>query len=182
MLTPVDLETMVFRRGFRGYRTKEVQDFMRRLTADYEKLYQENFDLKEKVEQLEEKLNTYRQMEETLKETLCMAQQTAEEVKAAGEKKAEIILREAEQRAEQMRLRVREEIQTELRNLAELKQQVELFKLQFKRFLQTLIEMADRQLDLDVVWDKMMELNRGETTRAGLEAAPAEETSAYAQD
>ena len=154
---------------------------MRQLTADYENYTRKILTLK-KVEQLEEKLNTYRQMEETLKETLCMAQQTAEEVKAAGEKKAEIILREAEQRAEQMRLRVREEIQTELRNLAELKQQVELFKLQFKRFLQTLIEMADRQLDLDVVWDKMMELNRGETTRAGLEAAPAEETSAYAQD
>src|SRR5690554_1597487 len=125
MLTPVDLETMVFRRGLRGYRTKEVQEFMRRITIDYEKLYKENFDLKEKIEALEEQLNTYRQMEKTLNDTLYLAQETANEMKAAGEKKAEVILREAEQRAEQMRMRVREEIQTELQNLAELKQQVE---------------------------------------------------------
>ena len=53
MLTPVDLETMVFRRGLRGCRTREVQEFMRRITIDYEKLYKEDFDLKEKIEALE---------------------------------------------------------------------------------------------------------------------------------
>src|SRR5690554_7999412 len=94
-------------------------------------------------------------MEKTLNDTLYLAQETANEMKAAGEKKAEVILREAEQRAEQMRMRVREEIQTELQNLAELKQQVEFFRIQLKRFLQTLIEIADRQLDLDEIWDKM---------------------------
>ena len=92
MLTPVDLETMVFRRGLRGYRTREVQEFMKRIT-DYEKLYKENFDLKEKLEALEEQLNAYRQMEKTLNDTLYLAQETANEMKAAGEKKAEVILR-----------------------------------------------------------------------------------------
>ncbi|NLY89845.1 MAG: DivIVA domain-containing protein [Firmicutes bacterium] len=176
MLTPVDLETMVFRRGLRGYRTREVQEFMKKITVDYEKLYKENFDLKEKIEDLEEQLNTYRQMEKTLNDTLYLAQETANEMKAAGEKKAEVILREAEQRAEQMRLRVREEIQTELQNLAELKQQVEFFRIQLKRFLQTLIEIADRQLDLDEIWDKMMELSRHETVSTDREAAAAIET------
>ncbi|NLZ43296.1 MAG: DivIVA domain-containing protein, partial [Clostridia bacterium] len=86
MLTPVDLETMVFRRGLRGYRTREVQEFMKKITVDYEKLYKENFDLKEKIEDLEEQLNTYRQMEKTLNDTLYLAQETANEMKAAGEK------------------------------------------------------------------------------------------------
>lgn len=171
MLTPVDLETMVFRRGLRGYRTREVQNFMKKITADYEKLYKENFDLKEKLEDLEEKLNTYRQMEKTLNDTLYLAQETANEMKASGEKKAEVILREAEQRSEQMKLKVREEIQTELQNLAELKQQVEFFRIQLKRFLQMLIEIADRRLDLDEIWDKMMELSRYETISADREAA-----------
>ena len=178
MLTPVDLETMVFRRGLRGYRTREVQEFMKRITADYEKLYKENFDLKEKLEALEEQLNAYRQMEKTLNDTLYLAQETANEMKAAGEKKAEVILREAEQRAEQMKMRVREEIQTELQNLAELKQQVEFFRIQLKRFLQTLIEIADRRLDLDEIWDKMMELSRHDPVpvAAGREGAAGQET------
>src|SRR5690554_991418 len=171
MLTPVDLETMVFRRGIRGYRAQEVQNFMRRITADYEKIYKENFDLKEKIEQYEERLKNYREMEENLKNTLCIAQETAKDVKVSAEKQAEVILREAQNRTEQMKLRVREEIQTELQNLAELKQQVELFRIQFKRFLQTLIEMADRSLDLDEIWEKMMELDRGESSQGLREVA-----------
>ena len=77
-----------------------------------------------------------------------------------------------------MKLRVREEIQTELQNLAELKQQVEFFRIQLKRFLQTLIEIADRRLDLDEIWDKMMELSRHDpvSVAAGREAAASEET------
>lgn len=176
MLTPVDLETMVFRRGIRGYRTQEVQNFMRRITADYEKLYKENFELKEKIEQYEDKLKNYNEMEETLKNTLCMAQETAKDVKSSAEKQAEVILREAQNRTEEMKLRVREEIQTELQNLAELKQQVELFRIQFKRFLQTLIEMADRSLDLDDIWEKMMELDRGESAKGIKEAAAADDS------
>ncbi|HEY8345341.1 MAG TPA: DivIVA domain-containing protein [Bacillota bacterium] len=175
MLTPVDLETMVFRRGIRGYRTQEVQNFMRRITADYEKLYKENFELKEKIEQYEDRLKNYNEMEETLKNTLCMAQETAKDVKLSAEKQAEVILREAQHRSEEMKLRVREEIQAELQNLAELKQQVELFRIQFKRFLQTLIEMADRSLDLDDIWEKMMELDRGESAKGRKEAAAADD-------
>src|SRR5688572_4423055 len=87
MLTPLDLEIMVCRRGLRGYRTREVQEFMKRITVDYERLYKENLDLKEKVEELEERLNAYRQMEKTLNDTLYLAQETANEMKAAGEKK-----------------------------------------------------------------------------------------------
>ena len=160
MFTPVDLETMVFRRGFRGYKTKEVQEFMRKLIVDYEKLYKENIDLREELEAQKELLKNYKQMEETLKNTLYLAQGTAEEIKAAGEKQAEIILREAQNRAEQMRLKVREEIQTELQELANLKQQVDLFRIQFTRFLQALIEMAEQHLDIEGIWEKMANLSR----------------------
>ena len=59
-------------------------------------------------------LKNYQAMEDTLKNTLYLAQGTADEIKSAGEKQAEIILREAQNRAEQMRLKVREEIQAEL--------------------------------------------------------------------
>ncbi|HOP74780.1 MAG TPA: DivIVA domain-containing protein, partial [Bacillota bacterium] len=50
MLTPVDLETTVFRRSFRGYNVQEVQEFMSKITHDYEHLYRENIDLKEKLD------------------------------------------------------------------------------------------------------------------------------------
>lgn len=181
MLTPVDLETMVFRRGFRGYRASEVQDFMRKLSLDYESLYKENFKLKEKIESLEESISAYQEMESTLKKTLYLAQETANEIKISSEKQAEVILREAQNRAEEMKLRVREEIQTELQNLADLKQRVELFRIQFKNFLQTLIEMTDSRLDLDEIWERMMEISRREESSEEA-AAYREEAAAYREE
>lgn len=177
MFTPIDLETMVFRRGLRGYRTKEVQEFMHKLTSDYEKLYKENIELREAMEEKMELIKTYQQMEATLRDTLCLAQGTADEIKAAGEKQAEVILKEAQNRSEQMKLKVREEIQVELQQLANLKQQVDLFRIQFTRFLKALIEMADQQLDLDGIWEKMMDLSRGENTSVMAETATTTEES-----
>ncbi|HBT16862.1 MAG TPA: hypothetical protein DEB05_07915 [Firmicutes bacterium] len=179
MFTPVDLETMVFRRGLRGYRTKEVQEFMRRLTRDYEKLYKDNMELREELEEKKELIKTYQQMEETLKNTLYLAQGTADEIKSAGEKQAEVILREAQNRSEQMKLKVREEIQAELQQLANLKQQVDLFRIQFTRFLKALIEMADQQLDIDGIWERMLELSRGESSVKEAGTATSTESSTF---
>ncbi len=151
MLTPVDLETTVFRRGLRGYNTRDVQDFMDRITRDYEHLYRENIELKEKTEELAHKLSQYQTIEETLRNTMILAEETAEEAKSAARQKAELIIREAEQQAEKIRLKVKEDIQIELRNLSHLKNQTEYFKCQFKSFLTGLLEMAEKQLDLNVV-------------------------------
>ena len=161
MLTPVDLETTVFRRGLRGYKVREVQEFMARLTQDYEHLYRENIELKEKLEDYEGKLSTYLRTEETLHNALVLAEQTAGEVKQASQKQAELLLREAEHRAVQVRLRVKEEIRAELESLAGLKQQAEFFRLRFKNFLAGLAEMADRQLDLNVAWDDLYKNSAG---------------------
>ena len=135
MLTPVDLETTVFRRGFRGYQVREVQDFMARLLQDYERLYRENIELKEKLEAVEIKLSSYQQTEETLRNALLLAEHTAGEVRQASQKQAELMLREAEHRADQVRVRVKDEIRMELERLAALKQQAEFFRIQFKNFL-----------------------------------------------
>ena len=173
MLTPVDLETTVFRRGFRGYQVREVQEFMARLTKDYERLYRENIELKEKLEAYEAKLANYREAEQTLQNALLLAEKTAEEIKQASQKQAELLLREAEHRAEQVRARVKEELRAELERLATLKQQAEFFRLQFKNFLASLAELADRHLDLRVAWDELFK-------RAGNPAPSKEEEEAEA--
>jgi cell division initiation protein len=153
MITPVDLETVVFRRGLRGYSTKEVQEFMTRITHDYEHIYCENIDLKEKMEELNSKLAQYKTIEETLRNTMILAQETAKEVKISAQQQAELILREAQQQGDQIKAKVKEEIQENLQTLASLKNRVEFFKCQFKSFLVGLTDIVDKQLDLQLVWD-----------------------------
>ncbi len=178
MLTPVEVETMVFRRGMRGYRVAEVQEFMSKITADYEFLYRENNQLKLKLEETQSKLDQYISKEETLRNALVLAQETAEEQVNSAKIKADIFVREAQLQAEQIRQQVKDEIQSELQRLAWLKSQADLFKCQFRTFLNALIEMADQNLDMKVVWEHIQKNNlagNSETAATIREAAAAKE-------
>ncbi|HEX3045450.1 MAG TPA: DivIVA domain-containing protein [Bacillota bacterium] len=172
MLTPVDLETTVFKRGFRGYNAREVQEFMENFSHDYEQLYRENLDLKEKLEESEKKIHQYQLIEDSLRNAMVLAEETAEEAKAAARQKAEQIVREAELNAEAIKMKAREDIQNELRTLALLKNQVEYFKCQFKSFLSGLLDMAEKQLDLNVVWDQSAAVDS--ESKQGLESKTIE--------
>jgi len=156
MITPVDLETTMFRRGFRGYNVGEVQEFMVMITHDYEHLYRENIELKEKIEALNNQLSQYQMMEDTLRNAMILAQESTDEVKNIAQGKADLIVREAEQRGEHIKARLKEEIQLEIQKLTELKQQVEFFRCQFKSFLNSLMEIAEHKLDLHIPWDKIL--------------------------
>ena len=46
MLTPLDLNNKNFSKGFRGYDTEEVDEFFAKVAKDFERLYQDNVELK----------------------------------------------------------------------------------------------------------------------------------------
>ena len=182
MITPVELGTVVFRRGMRGYKIAEVQDFMAKITVDYENLYRENNDLKLKLDQLQSKLEDYIRTEETLSNALVLAQQTAEEQIASAKIKADIMVREAQLQAEQVRNKFKEDIQTEMQKLSWLRSQVDLFKSQFKSFLNGLLETAERDLDMKIIWEHIQKttpaaiVENNESVAAKEAAATTEKT------
>jgi len=159
MLTPVDLENIFFRRGIRGYRVDEVQQFMGQITKDYEHIYRENINLKEQIETLNSKLGQYLLVEETLRNTMLLAQETSEEVKTAAHKEADLIVHDAKLHAEEIRQKIKTDTENELKSLALLKNQAEYFRCQFKSFLNGLLEMADKQLNLNVLWEQVEKRN-----------------------
>ena len=87
MLTPLDLNNKNFSKGFRGYDTEEVDEFFTKVAKDFERLYQDNVELKDAVERVSAKLEYYQQMESTMQNTLVIAQETADEVKKNSEQK-----------------------------------------------------------------------------------------------
>ncbi len=99
MLTPVDIENKEFTKAFRGYDIYEVEEFMKSLVADYEKLYRENGDLKERNAVLNEAIASYKGMEETMQNAILVAQRTAEDIKQNAYDRSETILKDAERRA-----------------------------------------------------------------------------------
>ncbi|WP_294160234.1 DivIVA domain-containing protein [uncultured Selenomonas sp.] len=91
MLTPMDIHNKEFKRSFRGYNEDEIDEFLDQVVNDYERLYRENDQLKKDLE-LSKKANVdYVNREQTIKDTLVMAQKTAEEVTKSAKENAEAL-------------------------------------------------------------------------------------------
>lgn len=102
MLTPIDIENKDFKKALRGYKEDDVDEFLDMVKEDFETLYRENLDLKEKLNLYQEQVSRYKSIEETLNATLITAQSTAEDTCAAANKKAKIIVEEADLKARQI--------------------------------------------------------------------------------
>ena len=89
MLTPMDIHNKDFKRSFRGYNEDEIDDFLDKVVNDYEKLFRENDRLKEELARAKKDNEQYQQLEQNLKDTLLVAQKTAEEVTSNARKNAE---------------------------------------------------------------------------------------------
>ena len=102
MLTPLELEKTEFKGGV-GYSKHSVNEIFSKIREDYEKLYKENIELKDKINLLNEGIGQYKAMEEVLKTAMINAQTSAEEIKKNAQEKADNILQEAEFMAQKNR-------------------------------------------------------------------------------
>ncbi|SHG49214.1 cell division initiation protein [Thermosyntropha lipolytica DSM 11003] len=102
MLTPMEIRNQQFSRGMRGLKEEEVKNFLYYVAQNYEALYSENARLKEQIQRLEYELARYRKLEDTMNNSLILAQQAAEEYKANARKEAEFILENAKRRIAEM--------------------------------------------------------------------------------
>jgi cell division initiation protein len=145
LLTPLDIHNKEFRRALRGYDADEVDEFLDEVIKDYEHLYKDNLNLKDQIESFQENIARYRDLEDTLHNTMILAQQTAEEVKKNAEKEAELIIRNAQQKGDRIISDAKEKI-VELKNeYKDMQKTVQQFKAQFKAFLLAQLELVDER-------------------------------------
>jgi len=151
-ISPLEIQKKEFSRSLRGYNTEEVDEFLDNLLQNYEKLYKENRDLKEQLQLLQEKMQSYKDIEATIKNTLVLAEKTAEEVRKNAEKEKDAILKAATLKAKEIIQQARERFNQINNQSEELRQQFCLYKIRFKNFLQSQLEYLD-SLELDVFTD-----------------------------
>ena len=104
MMTPQEVSGKTFPKAVMGgYGMAAVDEFLDKLTEDYTDLFKENAALKGRIKQLNEKIDEYRQIEESLRATLLAAQRMADEMTAQARAKRDAVIQEAEEkRAELM--------------------------------------------------------------------------------
>lgn len=146
MLTPMDIHNKEFKRGFRGYSEEDVDAFMDDIAGDYEKVYREYCELKEKCDNLQDKLSQYEKMESTMNSTLMLAQQTAENVKVSARKEADLILQEAENKKKQMLDETTLNLQKSQQEVEKLRTQTAAFRAKCRAILTSQLRMLDEMV------------------------------------
>ena len=142
MITPLDIENKKFsKQMMNGYSVEEVDDFLDDLTLDYSKNYKEATELRSKVDELTQSLEHYRNLEETLQNTLVMAQKTADDVKNVAKQQADQILNEAKGSAQKQASELDNEIIAKKRELEDIKKQFDIYKAKMESLLISQLEL-----------------------------------------
>jgi cell division initiation protein len=146
MITPMDIRNKEFKKGFKGYKEDEVDEFLDKVIADYEKIYRENGELKDRVSIDNERIESYNNMEKTLQSTLIIAQTTAEDIVANARKKSEMIIKESEEQGRRIIEEANSNIIKLNKDYEELKKEVQVFKTRFKTLLESELEALNATL------------------------------------
>ena len=142
MLTPLDIENKRFsKQMMNGYSCGEVDDFLDELTLDYEKLYKENSEIKEKLDESMNNLEKYKSIESTLQSTLLMAQSTAEDIRKVARQEAEQIKKNAEAESKDAINNLSQQIALKQQELDELKKQFDVYKAKMESLLISQLEL-----------------------------------------
>lgn len=146
MLTPLDIHNKEFGHSFRGYNEGEVDEFLDDIVKNYEALYRENAELKDSVERIESKLEQYKKMEETLHNTLIVAQETAEEVKLNARKEADLLIKEAELRGQKAIEEANKEVQKIREDFEKIQKEMNLYRTRLRTIITSQLELIDSQM------------------------------------
>jgi cell division initiation protein len=99
-ITVIDIQHKEFKKSLQGYDRNEVNEFLDEIIETLEDEAQTRAALQGEIADLRERLSHFKAMEESLQSTLLLAQRTADEVKAAAHKEADLIKQEARLAAE----------------------------------------------------------------------------------
>ena len=142
MLTPLDIENKTFNKQIMsGYNVDEVQNFMNELLRDYEKLYKENIEYKDKIDMLNHGIQHYKSIEDTLQNALVVAQGTAESVKQNAKAEADNIIKEAELNALKSVDDINKQVVEKRLQLDETKKQFDVYKAKMEALLISQLEI-----------------------------------------
>ena len=143
MITPADIENKDFSRVKKGYSPEEVDDFLDLVILDMEKLIRENRQLKEELGKAHVQVDKHMSTETSVYETLEAAKSLMNDIAASAERRAEILLKNAELEANLITREAKESISRYTDEGNRLKERVETLREKYKKMLESELERLD---------------------------------------
>lgn len=161
-LTSLELKDKTFGTKFRGYDAEEVDEFLDIVTRDYEDLVRKTHEQETEIKSLKERLAYFDEMKESLSQSVIIAQDTAEKVKATAEENATNIRKQAEYDAQSLldeaKAKANEILRTATDNAKKVAVETEELKNKTRVFHQRLKSSLESQLSLtnSPDWDELL--------------------------
>ena len=143
MITPADIENKEFSRAKKGYNEEEVDDFLDLIILDMEKLIRENKQLKNELSKVHVRVDKHMSTETSVYETLEAAKSLMNDIAASAERRAEILLKNAELEASLITREAKESISRYTDEGNRLKDRVETLRERYKKMLESELERLE---------------------------------------
>jgi len=130
-----------FATKMRGFNPAEVTTYLESVAAEFEELNKLNSQLRERVVELETKLQDYTSMEKAIQQTFMQAQETGGKAVENARKEAQLIIHEAEVKATQI-------LDKSRTNLTAIKEQITILKARKDSIVVRLRMLLNSELDL----------------------------------
>jgi len=184
-LSPLDIHHKEFRTArFGGYNEEEVDSFLDLVADDFERMIQEDTELKQQIEQMNKRLSEFEEMQATLQNALLAATKSAELMRQQAMEESEAIVTKAREEADALtsgaKEQAREMIQSADNEKQKLEQNLADLKEIKKRYVRGLKEVAELHLlqveELDSMYESetphdVLQTVAG-TTKVEVETAP----------
>ena len=177
-ITPLDIQHKVFNTTLRGYDRRQVDQFLEDLAETVESLTRENTGLKEKLSTSEEEHAELKKSETTLTNTLMSTQNFVEHLKRGAQRDADMIVKEAELKAEEVLSQSRTEVVELRRVISELRRHRVLV---LERVRSTL-NAFNRLIEVEEKTEGAGEISQESELISEQTALPEGEAERYAED
>lgn len=98
-LSPFEVERREFSKVPFGYKPSDVDEFVNEVHRSLQQLWEDRADVREENERIKERLTRFEQMEDQLKNTLLLAQDSADKSHEQARRESDLVMREAGQKA-----------------------------------------------------------------------------------
>ena len=176
MITAQDIREKTFEKSFNGYNMSQVDEFLDEIAADITAMAKETAAMKSKMKVLVEKVEEYRETEDSMRLALLSAQKMGTQIESDAQNKADAIVAQARDTAERLTRRASDGIANEEAKLEEAKKATAKFFEHMRTVCEKQIEFYDKLSRMRLVGDD----DAASVKPASAEPVPAEPAPAEA--
>ncbi|MBQ9891037.1 MAG: DivIVA domain-containing protein [Firmicutes bacterium] len=173
MITPQEIQEKEFDKAVRGYNAEQVDVFLDEITTDLEALLAEKAEMQAQLDKAMAKMEEYKSQEGAVIKTLESARALMKDISASAEKRADIIMKNAELDADQILRTARDSVEKLKDEEKELTFRVSSLKNRFRNILQTELDRFEK-VDLDIFGTMLQDSKATVVTPAQQQSAQAE--------